>query len=66
MPISGGEEIVFYTTKVLPTVGGKTVELSSDYIVKSPYFTSIKGSGRATIENLYGSKVVLDFNHNDF
>ena len=66
MPISGGEEIVFYTTKVLPTVGGKTVELSSDYIVKSPYFTSIKGSGRATIENLYSSKVVLDFNHNDF
>lgn len=64
-PVTGGEKITFYTDKIIPKVGGETVSLGGIYNVKSPYFSSVRGSGKAVITNLCDSKIILDFNEEE-
>lgn len=61
-PVTGGEKITFYTGKTLPKIADKTVSLGNIYNVKSPYFYSLRGSGKAVVKNLNDSCIIIDIN----
>ncbi|MBQ3426263.1 MAG: hypothetical protein IJH37_03845 [Clostridia bacterium] len=61
--LNGDTVEVSVEDKMLPKINSESVDVNGDFLVRSPYFNSVYGSGVFNITDTKGHSFVVDFNN---